>query len=44
MSLRPVCHRDEAWLVRPRNARRLLDAMENLESGRGTVRPLTEDE
>lgn len=37
--------RETSYLMRsPANARRLLDAMENLEAGRGVTRELLEDE
>ncbi len=37
--------RESAYLMRsPANARRLLDAVERLESGRGTVHELVDDE
>lgn len=37
--------RETSYLMRsPANARRLLDAMENLEAGRGVTRELIEDE
>ncbi|EYT50773.1 type II toxin-antitoxin system prevent-host-death family antitoxin [Brachybacterium muris] len=37
--------RETAYLMRsPANARRLLDAMERLETGRGTVHELAEDQ